>query len=132
MRAEFYRASVPSHGYYRLTAPLPAYNWLNDPKVGGGRILGEACHMLDYVNWLCGTPVRVLAAALPAPPSVGSVESASITVEYENGSVATVHYSGIGSSDMPKERIEVLRGGRSWVVDDFKTSTGKTDKGHAE
>ena len=137
-------ADGPLHVVYRVNAPLPADHWLNDPAVGGGRILGEACHMLDYANWLCGTPVRVLAAALPTPPAVGSVESATVTVEYANGSVATVHYSGAGAGSMPKERIEVLRGGRSWVLDDFRQLTsyaggepvveggGKVDKGHAE
>jgi predicted dehydrogenase len=99
--------------------------------------------MLDYLNWLCGTPVSVLAAATPAPPDVASVETASITVTYADGSVGTVHYSGLGAASMPKERVEVLRGGRSWVLDDFAsltsygpggaetTTTGAGDKGHA-
>lgn len=144
MHAEVEAADGPLHVVYRVNAPLAADHWLNDPRVGGGRILGEACHMLDYANWLCGTPVRVLAAALPAPTTVGSVESASITVEYANGSVATVIYSGAGAGSMPKERVEVLRGGRSWLIDDFRsltswgaggeqTEAGRgQDKGHAE
>src|SRR5439155_17559733 len=121
----------------------PPEHWLNDPRGGGGRILGEGCHMLDYANWLCGTPERVKAAALPANPPVETVESASITIEYTNGSVATVHYSGAGAGSMPKERIEVLAGGRSWVLDDFNSlvsydggsreeSLRTVDKGHAE
>ena len=134
----------PLHVVYRVNAPLAGDHWLNDPRVGGGRILGEGCHMFDFANWLCGTPLRVAAAALPAPPTVGSVESASITIEYASGSVATVHYSGAGAGSMPKERVEVLRGGRSWVLDDFRalTSWGPDgerteegrgqDKGHAE
>ena len=134
----------PVHLLYRVSAPLAADHWLNDPRVGGGRILGEACHMIDFANWLCGTPLRVMAAALPAPPTVGSVESASMTIEYANRSLATVHYSGVGAGTMPKERVEVLRGGRSWVLDDFRalTSWGPEgehtkesrgqDKGHAE
>ena len=109
----------PIHLVYRVNAPLPHDHWLNDPAQGGGRLLGEACHMFDFANWLCGTPVRVLAAALPAPPDVASVESASVTIEYADGSVATVHYSGVGAGSMPKERIEVLRGGASWVLEDF-------------
>ena len=88
------QADGPLHVVYRVNAPLAADHWLNDPRVGGGRILGEACHMFDFANWLCGTPLRVMAAALPAPPTVGSVESATITVEYADGSVATVLYSG--------------------------------------
>ena len=134
----------PLHVVYRVNAPLPADSWLNDPVTGGGRILGEACHMLDYANWLCGTPLRVLAAALPARAPLETVESSSITIEYANGSVATVHYSGEGAGSMPKERIEVMAGGRSWVLDDFVSLTSfgqgeprveslrRADKGHAE
>jgi polar amino acid transport system substrate-binding protein len=133
----------PLHVVYRVNAPLPHDHWLNDPAQGGGRLLGEACHMFDFANWLCGTPVRVLAAALPAPPDVASVESATVTIEYADGSVATVHYSGVGAGAMPKERVEVLRGGRSWVLEDFGSltsygpdgehteSSAKQDKGHA-
>ena len=133
----------PLHVVYRVNAPLPHDHWLNDPRVGGGRIQGEACHMLDYVTWLCGEPVRVAAAAVPAPTGVAAVESASITVSYRDGSVATVHYSGLGDAALPKERIEVLRGGRAWVLEDFVTLTSyggsrpqttasrRQDKGHA-
>jgi predicted dehydrogenase/threonine dehydrogenase-like Zn-dependent dehydrogenase len=133
----------PLHVVYRVNAPLPHDHWLNDPQQGGGRLLGEACHMFDFANWLCGTPVRVMAAGLPAPPDVASVESASVTIEYAGGSVATVHYSGVGPGSMPKERVEVLRGGRSWVLEDFTSltsfgpegekteTTDRQDKGHA-
>jgi predicted dehydrogenase len=128
---------------YRMNAPVAPEHWLNDPLEGGGRILGEACHLFDYANWLCGTPQRVLAAAVPPSSGVTTPESASITVQYADGSVATIHYSGLGAASMPKERVEVLRGGRSWALDDFRTLTsfgadgtsderGRGDKGHAE
>lgn len=133
----------PSQLVYRVSSPVPRDHWLNDPLEGGGRILGEACHMFDFANWLLGTPERVIAAALPAPAGVGSPESASVTIQYADGSVATIHYSGLGSASMPKERIELLRGGRSWVLDDFRsltsfgsdgtqTESSRGDKGHAE
>ena len=136
-------SSGPAQLVYRVSAPVAAEHWLNDPREGGGRILGEACHMFDFANWLCGNPERVLAAAVPAPPGVGSPESATVTVQYADGSVATIHYSGLGPVSMPKERIELLRGGRSWVLEDFRTLTtfgaegARTessggDKGHAE
>ncbi|HEV8601969.1 MAG TPA: bi-domain-containing oxidoreductase [Gaiellaceae bacterium] len=135
-------ASGPTQLLYRVSAPVPADHWLNDPLQGGGRILGEACHMFDFSNWLCGTPERVFAAALPAPPGVASPESATVTVQFADGSTATVNYSGVSSAAMPKERVEVMRGGRSWLLDDFRTLTSygpegeKTrrsngDKGHA-
>jgi predicted dehydrogenase/threonine dehydrogenase-like Zn-dependent dehydrogenase len=120
LHAETDSSVGPIHVIYRVNAPLPLEHWLNDPLVGGGRILGEACHMFDFTNWLCGTPERVLAAALPAPAAMRAVESASMTVLYTNGSVATVHYSAVGSAALPKERVEVLRGARAWVLDDFK------------
>ena len=81
---------------YRVSSPLPHEHWLNDPVEGGGRLLGEGCHMFDFANWLCGVPTRVQAAALPAPAELRTPESSSTTVQYANGSVATVHYSGVG------------------------------------
>jgi predicted dehydrogenase len=125
---------------YRVSAPVAADHWLNDPLQGGGRILGEACHMFDFANWLCGSPQRVHAVGLPSAGA--STESADVTIQYADGSVASVHYSGIGPPSMPKERIEVFRGGRGWVLDDFKkltsfdadgerTRTARGDKGHA-
>jgi predicted dehydrogenase/threonine dehydrogenase-like Zn-dependent dehydrogenase len=115
---------------YRVNAPLPPDHWLNDPATGGGRVQGEACHMFDFANWLCGTPERVWGAALPSPPTLRTVESVSLTITYANGSLATVHYSGAGAASMPKERIEVLAGGRSWVIDDFTSLTSYTADGH--
>src|SRR5204862_1602506 len=111
---EFGAFEGPMQLVYRVSAALPRDHWLNDPVAGGGRLLGEACHMFDFANWLCGAPERVLAAALPAPPGLQTVESASVTIAHAGGSVATIHYSGAGAAAMPKERIEVLRGGRSW------------------
>lgn len=135
--------SGPIQLVYRMNAPLAADHWLNDPHEGGGRLLGEACHLFDFANWLCGTPRRVLAAAVPAPSGVDSPESASVTIQYADGSVATILYSGLGPQSMPKERVEILRGGKSWTLDDFRSLTsfgangtreesGRGDKGHAE
>src|SRR4051794_23502649 len=144
LRAELDGADGPTHMAYRVNAPLATDHWLNDPRVGGGRILGGACPMIGFANWRGGTPMRVMAAALPAPRVVGSIESASMTIEYANGSLATILYSGVGAGSMPKERVEVLRGGRSWVLDDFRSLTSwgpdgerteearGQDKGHAE
>jgi predicted dehydrogenase len=137
-------ASGPTHLIYRVSSPLPPDHWLNDPVQGGGRLLGEACHMFDFANWLCGTPIRVHAAGLPAPGKLATPESTSVSVEYADGSVATIHYSGVGAASLPKERIELLRGGLAWVLDDFTTlirygrdgdhieRSAKPGKGHAE
>ncbi len=142
LEQELRASSGPAQLVYRVSSPIAPEHWLNDPREGGGRILGEACHMFDFANWLLGNPERVLAAAVPAPPGVDSPESSSVTIQYADGSVATIHYSGLGPASMPKERIELLRGGRSWVLEDFRTltsfgadgastATSKGDKGHA-
>lgn len=120
---------APVHLIYRVSAPLPADHWLNDPATGGGRLLGEACHMFDFANWLCGTPERVWAAALPGRHAVNPPESSSVTIDYADGSLATVHYSAAGAHSMPKERVEVMSGGRSWVLDDFRSLTSFTSEG---
>ncbi len=137
------QVSGPLQVVIRVNAPLAADHWLNDPEQGGGRILGEGCHFLDYANWLCGVPLSVSGAAARESASVRTVQSASITVSYEGGSVASLHYSGLGPTSLPKERIEVLAGGRAWVLDDFARLTsfdgassrtveqGQGDKGHA-
>ena len=62
LEQEVRAASGPVQLVYRVSAPVAVDHWLNDPVEGGGRILGEACHMLDFANWLCGRPERVLAA----------------------------------------------------------------------
>ena len=140
---ELDKSSGPTQLMYRMNAPAASDHWLNDPQEGGGRLLGEACHLFDFADWLCGTPQRVLAVAVPPAAGVTTPESASVTIQYADGSVATIHYSGLGPTSMPKERVEVLRGGRSWVLDDFQTLTsfgadgtseerGRGDKGHAE
>jgi predicted dehydrogenase/threonine dehydrogenase-like Zn-dependent dehydrogenase len=143
LEQEVRAAAGPIQLVYRMNAPVAADHWLNDPHEGGGRVLGEACHLFDFANWLCGTPQRVLAAAVPPPAGVETPESASVTIQYADGSVATIHYSGLGPASMAKERVEVLRGGRSWALDDFRLltsfepngsreQTGQGDKGHAE
>ncbi len=143
LRAELASVSGPLQVIIRVNAPLAAEHWLNDPDQGGGRILGEACHFFDYANWLCGVPLSVSGVAARETGDVRAAQSASITASYENGSVASVHYSGLGPRGLPKERIEVLGGGRAWVLDDFQrltsydgatsrsTDTGQGDKGHA-
>lgn len=144
LREEVAQAGGPLQTMIRVNAPLVADHWLNDPGQGGGRILGEGCHFLDYANWLCGVPLRVSATAVREPADVRTVQSASITIGYEGGSAATVHYSALGPSTLAKERIEILAGGQAWVLEDFQrlisysarssrtSEAGKGDKGHAQ
>jgi predicted dehydrogenase len=138
-------AGAPLAMGYRINAgALPATHWLNDPEQGGGRILGEACHFIDFLIYLVGAPpVRVSAAGLP-DAGASQEENAVITLEFPDGSLGTVAYLANGDRALPKERLEVSSGGRAAVLDDFRRletyaagvrrvrrSWLRQDKGHA-
>ena len=121
--AERVRAGVAGLGpleiAYRVNAGrLPAGHWLEAPDEGG-RIIGETCHFIDLAVFLTGAlPVRVSATALR-----GAREPGVLVVQFADGSVLTLSYVTSGASRVPKERIEVAAGGKTWVIDDWRTCT---------
>jgi len=105
--------------HYRVNAgSLPRGHWIHDPAVGGGRILGEACHFVDFVLFLTGEPIRRLYAA-----GGRGTENVVLTLELAGGSVATVSYLTDGGKALPKESIEVFGDGKAVHVDDFAAVT---------
>jgi predicted dehydrogenase/threonine dehydrogenase-like Zn-dependent dehydrogenase len=128
---------------YRVNAgPIPAEHWVHDPEQGGGRIIGEVCHFVDFLIFVTGAiPVSVFAAALPSPSS--PPDSVSVTVTFDNGSIGTINYLADGDKSFSKERVEVFGGGCVAALDDFRTlelvkhgrrtttkSSLRQDKGH--
>ena len=108
---------------YRVSAGrLPDMHWYKDRRQGG-RLLGEVCHFIDLTNWIVGAaPVRVFAAG----SGVGEVllqEDVAISVQYADGSIATVTYAEHGHSTTSKERLEILGRGHSVLIDDFQKVT---------
>ncbi|MGD9992097.1 MAG: Gfo/Idh/MocA family oxidoreductase [Salinivirgaceae bacterium] len=112
--------SGPMTMLYRVNAgAIPADSWIQDLEMGGGRIIGEACHFIDYLTWLNGSlPLGVYAAALPDPKGLN--DTVNITLEFENGSTGVVAYYANGSKELPKEYIEVFSSGTSGILSDFK------------
>jgi predicted dehydrogenase/threonine dehydrogenase-like Zn-dependent dehydrogenase len=99
-------------------------HWTQDPAVGGGRLAGEACHFIDLLRFLVGSPiVAVTATALPSHANARLPDSASITLRFADDSVGTVHYFANGSRSFPKERIEVFAGGETWQLNNFRALT---------
>lgn len=96
-------------------------HWVHDPLVGGGRLIGEGCHFLDLAVCLTGSRIQsVSASAIPKAGVAAAIwDDFSVVLGMEDGSVATVAYTSIGDTRLPKERIEVSGGGRSAVIDDF-------------
>ena len=107
--------------HYRVNAgPLPRSHWLLDPLQGGGRIIGEACHFVDFLAFLAGsTPTRVGAHGLRENGRL-SEENVVLSLEFGNGSMGTVTYAANGDRSFPKERVEVFGGGGVAVLDDFR------------
>jgi predicted dehydrogenase len=132
----------PMAAHYRVNAgPLPANHWLLDTAQGGGRLLGEGCHFIDYLVYLVGVdPVSVFAQALSSGGERGQ-ENLQVVLRFADGSLGTLTYLSNGDRSLPKERLEVFCGGKVAVLDDYRaldlTQNGRTrglrgsqDKGH--
>ncbi len=101
---------------------VPADHWVHDLQVGGGRIVGEACHFIDLATFLAGSiVVKIHALSLHTKPQLR--DSVVINLEFANGSIANVSYYSNGNKQVPKERIEVFCGGTYFLIDDFKNLT---------
>lgn len=121
---------------------LPPDHWLCDPQVGGGRIIGEACHFLDTLRFLCGHPVVDVQVQSLAPGGRRDEGCSNINLTYADGSTGTVHYLSNGHKRFAKERLEVFVGGRVLQLDNFRVLQGfgfnkfrrmrlwRQDKGH--
>jgi len=104
---------------------IPADHWIQDPAVGGGRVIGEACHFIDLACALAGAdPIEVHAMAAAKPNTALLLnDCVVVSLRFANGSVASVTYTSSGSKAQAKERVEVFGGGRSAVIDDFRAAT---------
>jgi predicted dehydrogenase len=128
---------------YRVNAgALPPDHWTQDPEVGGGRIIGEGCHFVDYLQELCGDRVVSVQASAIGEHGSGIVQDQAIlSLRLSDGSVGTVVYAAGGDGALAKERCEIFGDGKSVVMDDFARSefysrgrrtvfkTGRRDKG---
>jgi predicted dehydrogenase/threonine dehydrogenase-like Zn-dependent dehydrogenase len=105
---------------YRINAgTIPADSWIQDPEVGGGRILGEVCHFIDYLTWANGSlPVSVYASVLADPHNLH--DTLNVSLRYDNGSLGTVLYFANGSKALRKEYVEIYRHGTTAIIRDFR------------
>jgi predicted dehydrogenase/NADPH:quinone reductase-like Zn-dependent oxidoreductase len=115
------RRKEPLVVHYRVNAGyLPKNHWLHDPEIGGGRIIGEGCHFIDFLTFLVGgTPVYVSAIGIPDQDKYRE-DNVVLTFAFADGSVGTLNYLANGDKTFPKERIEIFTEGRVAVLDDFR------------
>jgi predicted dehydrogenase/threonine dehydrogenase-like Zn-dependent dehydrogenase len=110
---------------------IPSEHWTQDKTVGGGRIVGEGCHFIDLLRHLAGTSiVGYRVVALDRHPALQVTDDkVTITLEFADGSVGTVHYLANGDKGFPKERLEVFCAGRVLQLDNFRRLRGWGWKG---
>jgi len=109
---------------YRMNAGFaPADSWVHED---GGRIVGEACHIIDLMLFLTGSQVREVNSCSLKPNSNAfqSTDNKSFSLSFKDGSIAVIDYFANGSKDLPKELLEVHFDKKSIVVDDYKKITG--------
>jgi predicted dehydrogenase/threonine dehydrogenase-like Zn-dependent dehydrogenase len=111
----------PFFAHYRVNANiLPPDHWLNDPEVGGGRIIGEGCHFIDFLTFLAGeNPIEVTTQGLPDDGKYNE-DNVVMNFRFPDGSLGVVSYLANGDTTFPKEYLEVFSGGRVAVLHDWR------------
>ncbi len=103
---------------------VPATHWTQDRSVGGGRIIGEACHFVDLLRFLAGGPIVRSSVETLGDGRANPADSAAITLRFADGSVGSIHYLANGHRAVPKERLEVFCAGRVLQLDNFRRLRG--------
>jgi predicted dehydrogenase/threonine dehydrogenase-like Zn-dependent dehydrogenase len=114
--------SEPLVAHYRVNAgSIPKSHWVHDLEQGGGRIIGEGCHFVDFLTCLVGEPPISVSSQGFTDSGLYQEDVAVMTFGFPDGSIGTVSYLANGDKAFPKERVEVFCGGRVAVLDDFRS-----------
>ncbi|MES2516954.1 MAG: bi-domain-containing oxidoreductase [Bacteroidota bacterium] len=121
---------------------IPANHWTQDVNIGGGRIIGEACHFIDLITYLSSSLVECVIMNAMGKNPVENTDNATILLKYQNGSTGIISYFANGNKAYSKERVEVYSQGKTMIIDNFRkseyyglSSSGMSrsqDKGHSE
>lgn len=105
---------------YRINSGfIPPDSWIQDIEVGGGRIIGEVCHFVDFLTFINGSlPVSVYADVMKDSKNLN--DTLVMTLKYQNGSIGSISYLANGDKKLPKERVEIFANGCTAIIDDFK------------
>ena len=120
---------------------IPSKVWIQDMEIGGGRIIGEACHFIDLISFLSGSKVKSVCMNSMGIDPIENTDNASILLKYENGTNAVINYFANGSKAYAKERIEIFHQERTLIMDNwrnlkgygfsnFSSARSSQDKGH--
>jgi predicted dehydrogenase len=107
--------------HYRVNAGyIPADHWVNDPEQGGGRILGEVCHFVDFLCFLAGACLIEVQAQTVGNPGQYSMDNVIASLKFADGTLGTISYLANGDKSASKERVEVFGGGSVAILEDFR------------
>jgi len=145
IKNEFLSVSEPLVVNIRVNAGLiPKEHWIQQPEIGGGRIIGEMCHFVDLMQYFTDSePVTVFAESISTSnDKIVPEDNLAIVIKFKNGSVGNLTYLANGDKSMPKENIEVFGAGKIGVINDFRsgnifsgnkiTKLKSSGKGHKE
>ncbi len=134
-KERFSNRKTPLMIHYRVNAGYVSRDhWVHDPVEGGGRIIGEVCHFIDFLQFLTGAePKMVYATKVATGANVIAEDNVSITIDFADGSTGSILYTALGDKSLPKEYIEIFGGGKAMSIRNFRTGKGfslSQDKGH--
>jgi predicted dehydrogenase len=124
--------NAPIEMLFRVSAGrLDPKHWLNDPDDGGGRLLGEGCHFIDFACWLVGSIPKQVSCSVPPSGDLPlqAAQHFSCTLTFSDGSLATITYGAEGANQLGKEYVEAHSAGHSAVLDDFRSLLLYTPRG---
>lgn len=128
---EFFKdRQAPLSINYRVNAGrIPPGHWAQDAREGGGRIIGEVCHFIDFMHFMTGSlTARVYAESIASRnQEITNEDSVFITLRFADGSNGSIAYVAEGDKALPKERIEIFGAGKSFVIDDFRSAIAYQD-----
>lgn len=117
---ELFSESQPKAVNYRINAGfIPKDHWIQDKDIGGGRIIGEVCHFVDLAMFIAGGRITDISAKAMDDTS-NLMDTLTINLSFENGSIASISYFSNGCKVLRKEYLEVYSAGMTAIVDDFK------------
>ena len=111
---------------------IASNSWVHDRAVGGGRILGEACHFIDLISFLTGSHVTHVCMNAMSQNPTETTDNVTILLRYQNGSTGVINYFSNGHKSYSKERVEVYSQERTLILDNFRTLTGYGFKGFSK
>lgn len=142
MKSLLGNSNTPIHVVATMNAGMiPANVWVHDLKIGGGRIIGEACHFIDLISYFTGSKVISVCMNAMGKAPEENTDNATLLLKYANGSNGVINYFANGSKTYSKERVEVYSQERTLILDNWRNLKGygfkgfskmktKMDKGH--